>query len=101
MGLYKAKIKEILAKYPEARKIAVENFLISMSGDRSENQSNLELDTNLYHWNADTVNAITEGIYEEDELSEAIDAADEAADKAEVGMSEAENELYHGWGEDE
>lgn len=45
-----------------ARKIAVENFLMSMGENENDARSNLELDTNLYKWNAATRNAILAGI---------------------------------------
>lgn len=45
-----------------AKKIAVENFLMSMGENENDARSNLKLDTNLYKWNAATRNAILAGI---------------------------------------
>jgi hypothetical protein len=42
--------------------IAVQNFLGSMGGNKSDNYGNAEMDTRLYGWNAPTRNAIYKGI---------------------------------------
>lgn len=48
-----------MVKYPNARRIAVENFSSSYSDVNSyEFNGNLALDTRLYSWKAPTVNAI-------------------------------------------
>ena len=44
------------------RRIAVENFLMSMGTDYDIAVANLELDTGLYRWNSATRKAIYEGI---------------------------------------
>jgi hypothetical protein len=62
MGLNKERIEEILKKYPKARRIAVENFLMTKSGDQMADGMNLSMDAQSYKWNRDTVNAIREGI---------------------------------------
>ena len=59
--LTRQKINELGSK-PNVKKIAVENFLSSLSEDNRDNLANLEIDTRLYKWNAATVNAIHNGI---------------------------------------
>ncbi len=58
--------KNILAKYPTARKNAVENFLMSVGNNKSKMEAlvNLNADKGLYKWNDATVSAIKEGIEE-------------------------------------
>jgi len=56
------KINEILARHPKARKIAVENFVMTRQSDIFNNQMNLDLDARLYGWNEDTINAINEAL---------------------------------------
>jgi len=51
-----------LASKPNVRRIAVENFLMSMGDDSLNAYLNLDLDTRLYKWNAPTQNAIRKGI---------------------------------------
>ena len=51
-----------LAAEPDVRRIAVENFLMSMGDNASVARLNLRLDSNLYHWNHQTFNAILDGI---------------------------------------
>ena len=51
-------IRSALRKFPKAKQIAVENFVMSAPDDRDANASNLRLDKGLYNWNADTVKAI-------------------------------------------
>lgn len=56
---------EVIAKLAArkgVRKIAVENFLFSMTGDASECFNNLEMDARMYKWNAATYKAISDGI---------------------------------------
>lgn len=57
-------IRALLRKYPHARKIAVENFLSTVSGCECDDYAilNLRSDARLYGWNHDTVHAIAEGI---------------------------------------
>lgn len=45
------------------KKIAVENFLMSMGTDLTIAMGNLGIDVKQYGWNQDTVNAIVEGIW--------------------------------------
>jgi hypothetical protein len=59
----KAIIQKTLEKHPKARRIAVENFLMSSIGYDYDNQiKNLYLDASLYRWNTQTVNAIRQGL---------------------------------------
>jgi hypothetical protein len=59
----KAIIQRTLEKHPKARRIAVENFLMSSVGYDYDNQiKNLYLDASLYRWNTQTVNAIRQGL---------------------------------------
>lgn len=64
--LTESEINEILdlKKFVNAKRIAVENFLISTPSDLSYSYalSNVMLDRNLYKWNAQTVNAIIKGL---------------------------------------
>jgi hypothetical protein len=57
---------ESLASLPGVKRIAVENFLGSLSPDESLSDAlkNLCLDARSYKWNAATVKAITQGIEE-------------------------------------
>lgn len=61
--LTREKIQE-LAGMPNVRKIAVENFLGSMSMENplSGTYMNLDLDAWAYHWNKETIAAIETGI---------------------------------------
>lgn len=47
-----------LEKFPEAKKIAVQNFVWSAPADHKANKANLTMDARLYNWNTDTVQAI-------------------------------------------
>jgi hypothetical protein len=53
-------IESALAKYPKARKIAVENFTFGKIGKgmSMEDAMNLESDARAYAWKPDTVKAI-------------------------------------------
>jgi hypothetical protein len=53
---------EKLATRPNVRKIAVENFLMSMGNDERTAMLNLSYDAGLYKWNVATVKAIRDGI---------------------------------------
>jgi hypothetical protein len=65
MTITAAQIEE-LASREGVRRIAVENFLSTLEVcddlTRLEVISNLNLDARLYHWNANTVKALREGI---------------------------------------
>ncbi len=55
---------EQLASRTGAKRIAVENFLMSLYGvTKDEALGNLSLDARSYKWNAQTVKAIRNGIY--------------------------------------
>ena len=61
--LLKAIIQKVLNRYPKAKRIAVENFLMSSVGYEYDNQiRNLYLDASLYNWNTQTINAIKSGL---------------------------------------
>jgi hypothetical protein len=62
MGLTTEQIQTILKKYPGAKRIAVENFLLSKQGDVMADSINMQMDAQMYKWNRDTINAIREGI---------------------------------------
>jgi len=51
-----------LASGKSVKKIAVENFLMSMGDNAFEAILNLGYDTELYNWNHTTVKAIKDGI---------------------------------------
>ncbi len=51
-------IAQALAKFPTARKIAVENVAHWPSGDLYANRVNLAADTRCYAWKGDTLKAI-------------------------------------------
>jgi len=51
-------IDKALKKFPKAKRIAVENFTYGYNELSMEASMNLEMDANLYNWNAHTVNAI-------------------------------------------
>jgi len=57
-------IDALLRKYPKARKIAVEDFLSTVAAFQTKSNAlaNARKDTLLYGWNAQTVQAIWEGI---------------------------------------
>lgn len=55
-------IADILRKNPNAKRIAVENFLSTMGNDKNVAMSNLGFDAKSYKWNTATVKAITQGI---------------------------------------
>mgnify|MGYP001612550555 CR=1 FL=1 len=46
----------------DVRRIAVENFLMSMGLDEKSARLNLVLDSNLYRWKGATIKAIRDGI---------------------------------------
>jgi hypothetical protein len=63
LGKLSAQQIERLASKPKVKRIAVENFLISIQNDTiKEAEGNLRLDASLYRWNTETINAIKEGI---------------------------------------
>lgn len=51
-----------LASRVGVKKIAVENFLMSMGENHSDARSNLSVDARSYKWNSATVKAIRAGI---------------------------------------
>ena len=51
-----------MKKKNEVRTIAVENFLMSLSGNRWADEMNLSADAESYGWNTATVEAIRKGI---------------------------------------
>lgn len=53
---------EEFANRPGAKKIAVENFLMSMGEDLTNAMGNLGLDAKSYKWNRETINAVLEGM---------------------------------------
>lgn len=57
-------IEALLRKYPDARKIVVENFLSTVANNEVKFYAleNLRRDALMYGWNAQTVLAIREGI---------------------------------------
>ena len=57
-------IEKVLKKFPNAKKIAVENFLMTVSQCQNKYYAlaNLDKDRLLYGWNMDTVRAVRKGI---------------------------------------
>lgn len=53
---------EQFASRPGVKRIAVENFLMSVGGDEWFDRMNLKSDTKLYNWNKATFDAISDGI---------------------------------------
>jgi len=53
---------ERFARRRSVKRIAVENFLMSMGENEEGARANLDLDLVLYHWNAATIKAIRDGI---------------------------------------
>lgn len=53
---------EVLASRKNVKRIAVENFLMSMGDDEDIAKMNALLDNNGYRWNSETLVAILEGI---------------------------------------
>jgi len=64
IGLNKETI-ESLSSRPNVKRIAVENFLLTIGNcDTLQNALlNLAKDASLYRWNAETIDAIREGIF--------------------------------------
>jgi hypothetical protein len=54
---------EECASRPGAKKIAVENFLMSMGTDLTIAMGNLGIDAKQYGWSQDTIDAIVEGMW--------------------------------------
>ena len=54
---------EEFATRPEVKKIAVENFLMSMGTDFNNIIGNLTIDAKSYKWNKQTIQAILDGIF--------------------------------------
>jgi len=57
-------IEKILKKFPNAKLVAVENFLMTVGQNQNKYYAlaNLDKDRLLYGWNSDTVRAIRKGI---------------------------------------
>jgi hypothetical protein len=55
-------LDQVFHKYPSARKIPVENFLMSAQGEYFENLQNFHRDAKLYRWDASVRNAIKYGL---------------------------------------
>lgn len=55
-------IEALLKKYPKAKRIAVENFLMSLSGEPMADSMNMSADARSYGWNSQTIQAIREGM---------------------------------------
>ena len=55
-------LNQVFEKYPTARKIPVENFLMSAHGQYFENLQNFHKDAQLYRWDAPVRNAIKYGL---------------------------------------
>lgn len=51
-----------VGKYPQARLLAVENFVFSAPEDKLANAVNLNNDARAYSWNSHTVLAIREAL---------------------------------------
>lgn len=51
-------IEEVLAIYPRASRIAVENFCFSAPEDKDANLWNLTRDAQIYEWDIQTIRAI-------------------------------------------
>lgn len=66
MGLRELKVKEIerFASRPKVKRIAVENFLMTVHHNESALQANQNLnqDAKLYKWNIQTIAAVQDGI---------------------------------------
>ena len=65
-NLSSKEINALLQKHPDARKIAVENFLgtITNNGNKFNALQNLQMDAILFGWTFETQRAIKEGIGE-------------------------------------
>lgn len=61
MELTNEQISEFASRHG-VKKIAVENFLGTISGNRGNDEGNLRADALLYKWNSATVKAIRAGI---------------------------------------
>ena len=57
-------IEKILKKFPNAKRIAVETFLMTVANNSNKYYANANLDKDrlLYGWNIDTARAIRKGI---------------------------------------
>ena len=51
-------IEIAMEQYPEANRMAVENFCFSASTDKTTNSMNIQQDIRLYGWHIHTVRAI-------------------------------------------
>jgi hypothetical protein len=55
-------VEQSLSKFPNAKKIAVSNFVGTLSGNMEADIDNTYLDAEMYGWNEDTILAILHGI---------------------------------------
>jgi hypothetical protein len=55
-------IEVALTAFPEAKRVAVENFVMSAPNDKKVNQRNISYDALLYGWNQDTIDAIVSAL---------------------------------------
>jgi len=55
-------LDKVFHKYPTARKMPVENFLMSAQGEYFENLQNFHKDAQLYKWDSSIRNAIKYGL---------------------------------------
>lgn len=68
-------IEKALVRFPKAKRIAVENFTMGYDDLSEDAQMNLKLDSKLYGWNKDTINAIV-NILAEKETKKYFDRAE-------------------------
>lgn len=63
-NLTSKEIETLLVRFKKAKRIAVENFLMTVAnnGNAMNAFANEEMDARLYNWNADTRKAIQRGI---------------------------------------
>lgn len=62
MSILPLKEIERLANKKSVKKVAVENFLMSLSGNTLADSINMGYDADMYNWNSATINAIKQGI---------------------------------------
>ena len=54
--------EQSIQKFPEAKQIAVSNFVSTLCGNMEADIENTYLDAEMYGWNDDTILAILHGI---------------------------------------
>jgi hypothetical protein len=57
-------IDNAMAKFKAAKRIAVENFVLSAGDNHMHNHMNLSMDAKMYKWNGATVSAIKKALRE-------------------------------------